>query len=105
MAHFVRAGCKKLIDPSTDKAYSSDMGWGTFIAGQAIGAARRAGRRSKAEKDYKFATDFLSSIINKRTNTTIGLSGIAQEKEEIPSTTMLSPQLENEKRKILRIKK
>jgi hypothetical protein len=80
-AHLVRAGCKKLIDASTEGAYCLVMGWGTFIAGQAIGSVRRAGRRSRSAKDYKKTADFLNSIINKRINTTIGLSGIALETE------------------------
>jgi len=57
------------------------MGWGTFIAGQAIGSVRRAGRRSRSSRDYTQTADFLNNIINKRINTTIGLSGIALEKE------------------------
>jgi hypothetical protein len=53
------------------------MGWGTFVAGRVLGPRRR---RGVTQSDIRTA-DFLNSIINKRINTTIGLSGIALEKE------------------------
>jgi len=56
------------------------MGWGTFIAGQAIGSVRRAGRRHKAS-DYTQTADFLNNIINKRINVKSGMSGIQLETE------------------------
>jgi len=56
------------------------MGWGTFIAGQAIGSVRRAGRRHKAS-DYTETAGFLNDIIDRRINVKSGMSGIQLETE------------------------